>query len=255
MNFKCIFTIACFFCAYNCHAQHYIAKDGRGELRIIDESRYEISFFSISGVPCDDPNDEPKTAFYDTGYYRVVMDTLFLSSEKQSWADIVTAYDTSGLERMDTARYLIQNLAVNGHGKWFEHYKYIVGDVFRKGDTIILYCPKFLCRDCIISVYDNIIQRRIIPNEKLFFSYGKEKSYYVIIYPDKVDRIYLTNFPLLVRGKELIPFNEHKKFECFVYNGFVFPQMDQRNRVIWKMGVLERGVKGQMVYEKELLEN
>ena len=174
---------------------------------------------------------------------------MFLSSEKQSWADIVTAYDTSGLERMDTGRYLIQSLAVNGQGKWFEHYKYIVNDVFHKGDTIILYCPRFLCRDCIISVYDNIIQRRIIPNEKLFLSYRKEKSYYVIIYPDKVDRIYLTNFPLLIRGKKLIPLNEYKNFECFVYNGFAIPQMDQKKRLKRKMGVLERGVTGQVVYE------
>lgn len=243
------FIIGCIFATCNCRAQHFVAKDCNGEMRIIDESRYEISFYSISGVPYDDANDESRISFYDTGYYRVVKDTIFLSSEKHSWADIVTVYDTSGLDRMDSARYLIQSLAVNEQGEWREHYKYLVGDVYRKGDTLILYCPRFLCRDCIISVFDNKIQRRVIPDEKLFLSYRKEKSYYIIIYPDKIDRIYLTDFPLLIRGKKLIPLSSYMNFKCFVYNGFVFSQMDQKKRSMRKMGVLDRGIKGQEVYK------
>lgn len=246
MNIRHILSIiVCHFIALDCLAQHFVAKDGSGELRIIDGSRYEISFYSISGVDSD-----TEVSIYDTGYYRIKKDTIFLSSKMRSWADIATIYDTSELECWEAAQYLIQNLGINDQGEWFEHYKYLVGNVFHKGDTIILYCPMFLCRDCIISVFDNHLQRRVIPDEKLFRSYQQEKFYYVIIYPDKAGSIYLSDFPLLIRGKRLIPINENKRFECFVYNGFEFPVMDQKKRVMRKMGVMDRGKRGQELYKQ-----
>lgn len=229
-------VVSCMLWVCDGFAQHFVAKDGSGELNIINENQYEISFYSISGA-----DSEPEASFFDTGYYRISNDTMFLTSKTLTWADIVTTYDTSRLERLNEASYLIQNFGVNLHGKWYEQYKYIVRDVYRKGDTIVLYCPRFLSRGCILSVYDNYIQRRVIPNKRLFFSYQKEPSFYVIIYPDNVDRIYLDNFPVLIRGKKIIPIDENKNFECFVYNGFGFPKMDNKNRTINKIGVMSRG--------------
>ena len=227
----------------DCFAQHYFARNGSGELRLIDDYRYEASFYSMSGV-----DSGRETSFFDTGYYRVRHDTLSLSSATCSWADVFTAYDTSGLKRVDSAQYLIQLMGVNGLGKWHEYYKYIVRDVFRKDDTIVLFCPGYLYRNSILSVYDNHLQRRVIPDESLFFSYGVKKNYYIIIYPDNIRRIYLDEFPLLIRGRKLIPIDNDKNFRCFVYNGFFFPKMDQKERELWKIGVMSRGIKGQEYY-------
>lgn len=203
-----------------CYPQHFVALDNSGELKILDGNQFEISFYSINGF-----DTGREASFFDTGYYKIEGDTLFLSSRTRSWAEVVNNLDTTGLNRIADAHYLIERYGITETGKWFRTFKYIVPMAYQKCDTIVLYCPWVIHRESILSVYDNIISKRLLPDVNLFGGAEMKKDFYIKIFPEKVDRIYLSDFPLLIQGNKLVPIDRNKIYRCLVYNGFIFPEL------------------------------
>jgi len=67
-------------------AQHYYATDKTGELELINDTQYVISFYSLANL-----------IFYDTGFYAKNKDTLFLTSSRQFRYSISESFDTAEL--------------------------------------------------------------------------------------------------------------------------------------------------------------
>lgn len=221
-----------------CFPQHFVALDNSGELKILDGNQFEISFYSINGF-----DTGREASFFDTGYYRVDGDTLFLSSRTRSWAEVVNDFDTTGLNRIADAHYLIERYGITENGKWFRVFKYIVTMAYQKCDTIVMYCPWTIYRESILSVYDNVISKRLLPDVNLFRGTELKKGFYLKIFPDKVDRIYMSDFPLLIHDNKLIPIDRNKIYRCLVYNGFIFPELvlSGRETDIHKISIQYRG--------------
>lgn len=232
---KCaiILLVATIFSSNVADAQHYYANDERGELEFINDTQYVISFYSLANL-----------IFYDTGYYTKDNDTFFLTSNKQFCYSISSVFDTSELEEYEQSSFLIKYFVNWPEGKTRKG-ETIVRKGFRNKERDILFSSTWFTIGEVFVVYDNWIYRRFKVSKEFIRDYTPGQrtvsNYWLIIERDKMDRIYLNRFPLLIRGEKLIPIDKDSIYSCYLLNGFIFPTMDTKSRQLRKRCVLYRG--------------
>lgn len=232
---KCaiILLVATTFSPNVADAQHYYANNETGELEFINDTQYVISFYSLANL-----------IFYDTGYYTKDNDTFFLTSNKQFSYSISSEFDTSELKGYGHFPFLIKSFAKRPEGKT-RSYERIEMKGFRNKEKDIIYSGPTVYIGDMLVVFDNWIYRRFKVSKEFIRDYTPWQrtvsNYWLIIERDKMDRIYLNRFPLLIRGEKLIPIDKDSIYSCYLLNGFIFPTMDTKSRQLRKRCVLYRG--------------
>ncbi len=228
-----ILTIYIIFCNI-IFAQTYYGKNNLGKLEFINDSIYVTSFYTFTEM-----------RFYDTGTYYKVGDTLFLNSKVKL---PFVLEEVSREERFETG----SGNDINRIIKFFSKDKEMRGcyrmtkecagyGIFYDSINKELKCPVPICNGEVIVVFECGIYRRIKAN-------GNYKYYKIKIMDDKIDRIYLDNFPLLIKKNKLIPIDKNKNEDCWINNGFYFPTMvrrkDSLDKNVDRILVINRGIIG-----------
>ncbi len=197
--------------------QTYYGKNDFGKLEFINDSMYVASFYSDNAM-----------IFYDTGTYYKIEDTLFLNSKVKT-AFVLEKISREEGYKMEDGNGLHYNI------KFFSRPPELHGEYQMDIECVgccILYddinkefkCPVSFCDD-IIVIFDGAIYKRFLA--KGDHHYGEYK---IKITDDKMDRIYLDNFPLQIKKNKLIPIDKNKNEDCWINNGFYFPIMTRKSK-------------------------
>lgn len=207
--------------------QQYIDKEGMCQLSLLNDSMYCIFTYSLAELK-----------YYDTGYYKTIGDTLFLTSARTPCLMISQEIDTSNMSREYGRPFLIK-----GYCHQTLLYEYVARNVYVDNDVISLYCPYSFDATDIIVVYDNWLYRRTYLRASTVRKKHGIVGFYITIVPDKMERVYFDRFPLLKKGNKLIPLDNNKNNECMIYNGFYVPKMtiSEKIKPRQKRCVLYRG--------------
>lgn len=199
--------------------QHYYGNNGTCQLIFLNDSTYCISAFSLI--------DE---AYYDTGRYQKIDDTLFLTSNQPPCLTISTSRDTNNIPIQRGELFLIKGYRLI-NGEWRLQYEYITDKRYESGIAITLFCPYTLYEGDIVVVYNNWIYKRTIFQDEYFRSKSGSSGFFITVEPGKDDRVFFDRFPLLKDHDVFVPISTKKNYECWIYNGFFMPILTrQRNK-------------------------
>ena len=232
-----ILFIICNFFSLNClFAQSFYGVNGLGQMELINDSLYCVSFYAYGILD-----------FCDTGTYYKKDDTIYLNSATKQNFEFITE------EKKVTNRNLnlFSEYTVKIYRKDKEdEYRFIY-------ETIIPLChydsiKKELFASVSVCNGDIVVVESFSPYKYRRFMVAtpqKYKSYKLRfrISDDKIDRVYFNNFPLLKAENKLVPINDDKNFHCWVDNGFFFPTMELKTKKEKRNGRIllsERGVQG-----------
>ncbi|MBQ9313363.1 MAG: hypothetical protein IJ213_10030 [Bacteroidales bacterium] len=204
-------------------SQSYYGKDDFGRLEFINDSNYVVSFYSHA-----------EGLFFDTGTYYKIKDTIFLNSMKKE-AFVFEEVDEKDNIYMDSANGCDYNLMMKFFylkNKKYEMSKECTGSlIYYDNINKEIKTPFSVHKDDIVVIFDGMIYKRFIPRpSKEYPDYPGTDSYRIKIVDDKDDRVYLNDFPLLIRGNKLIPIDKNKNYDCWVNNGFYFPKMKRNEK-------------------------
>lgn len=229
---RCIFLLT-FLLGYNfAFAQHYYAANGSGEMELLNDSTYIISFYGYNGID-----------YYDTGYYFCNNDNVIITSWKHNWSTIMDEFDTTTCCPSNDDLYVIRKYrCISGQYQLMN--EKIVNKVYAVDDydVISLGIDRWFPEDIIIVYDNNNVWRRC--------SIGKNidcGELFIKLIPSKKEspgRIYLNHFCLQKKGNQLVPMSGTQQFDCWVINGFVFPKMQKKRRVLHKSFFGYRGQYG-----------
>lgn len=213
-------------------AQHYYAANGLGEMELLNDSTYIISFYGYNGID-----------YYDTGYYYCHDEDIILTSWKHNWSFIMDEFDTTTNRCSNENLYVIRKYRCLS-GQYQLMNERIVNKVYYVDnyDVFSLGIDNWLPEDIIVVYDNNNVWRRLSIGEKI--DYGE---LFIKLIPSKKEspgRIYLNHFCLQKKGGRLIPRAGTQQFDCWVINGFVFPVMQKKWRVIHKSFYGYRGQYG-----------
>jgi len=222
--------------------QYYGNKKGLGELEFLNDTMYRAAFyFNIVGIQ-----------EYDTGYYRVNEDTVFLSSKSENALIALPYYertclgDASVENDKNVADAQCYSVTVfRKHGKlsvWQKianpfrkqkeykskerHYSFLM-HMYRhiRLDTVdsILILPFCAYPEDILVVEtpDGYSKRIMIPADW----HAMGGTTFIKLNDEKPFRVYLDDFPLLIKKNRLKPCSKEANHKCYINNGFVFPEM------------------------------
>ena len=215
-------------------AQTYNGKNDLGKLEIINDSIYVASFYNYNEMK-----------FYDTGTYHKIGDTLFLNSEVKlpfvlEEVSKEEGYETeSGNDLYHVIKFFSKTQKMPN--RYIMIHELAGYCIFYDSMNNELKCQMPLDDGNIVVIYDGIYKR--------FKVKGNYKYYKIKIMDDnKMDRIYLDNFPLLIKKNKLIPIDKNKNEDCWVNNGFYFPTMvrrkDSLDKNVDRILVINRGIIG-----------
>lgn len=213
-------------------AQHYYAANGSGEMELLNDSTYIISFYGYNGID-----------YYDTGYYYCKDDNIIITSWIHNWSTIMEGFDTITCCRSNENLYVIRKYRCLS-GQYQLMYEKIVNKVYDEDgyDVISLGIDRWFPEDIIIVYDNNNVWRRCSIGKKI--DYGE---LFIKLIPSKKElpgRIYFNHFCLQKKGDRLIPRSGTQQFDCWVINGFVFPKMQKKRRVLHKSFFGYRGQYG-----------
>lgn len=216
------------------NAQEYYYGEGDfGELVIKDDSMYFVSFYDMP--------PEPLCLSYDTGFYYRIGDTLFLNSVCKRKYEIIECSEQDTAIKQCNSDYIVKLYRMS-NGNYYQINEFCSVQNPNNEAELFIGGHSFYRNDLIVIGYWGIGER---------FRVGKELPYgnYKIRILDndiREKRIYLDEFPLLIKGKKLIPIDKMKNKECWINNGFYFPAMKkEKKRDKYKViGLWYRGVIG-----------
>jgi len=235
-TFFCLLIINTFFLTNALIAQSYTGDSDYGDMELINDSLYSVSFYAYANLD-----------FCDTGTYYKKGDTIFLNSIiKHNYEFIADEKDVHSDNLNLFSEYTIKIYSKDRENEYrfthetsilLTHYDSIEKELFsaisvNNGDIVIVqsFSP-FKYRRFMVAT----------PN--------KYKSYKLRfrIMDEKIDRVYFDNFPVLRTENKLIPIDDDKNFQCWVDNGFFFPTMKLKTKKEKHNGRIllsERGIQG-----------
>lgn len=213
-------------------SQNYYATNRIGEMELINDSMYTISFYANNDI-----------VYYDTGYYYCEDDKIIMTSRTSSWAEILEEFDTTMCHLTNEHLYVIRR-----YHKEFGRYQLwgerIINSVYQTGsyDIFSLGRNTWYPNDIIVVYDNNSVWRRC--------RIGKSVTYgelFIKLLPSRKEpagRLYFDHFCLRKKGNRLIPMTNSQQFECWVVNGFIFPTMQRKKKTVYKTFVGHRGLLG-----------
>lgn len=216
------------------NAQEYYYGEGDfGELVIKDDSMYFVSFYDMP--------PEPLCLSYDTGFYYRIGDTLFLNSVCKRKYEIIECSEQDTAIKQCNSDYIVKLYRMS-NGNYYQINEFCSVQNPNNEAELFIGGHSFYRNDLIVIGYWGIGERFRVGEE---LPYG---NYKIRILDNDIreKRIYLDEFPLLIKGKKLIPMDERKNKECWINNGFYFPAMKkEKKRDKYKViGLWYRGVIG-----------
>lgn len=229
------------FCivSHNSFAQHYYAKDGAGELELLNDSMYTISFYS-----------DVDFVFVDTGRYTTRGDTIFLTSRTLEWCEIIDLIDTTNHPLTPLDGYVVRCYRKSSDGDgWIMKFEWISTRGFHEYDGVTISIPRVfqIYPGEILIVHSNFggYQRCLVNMKKSGFSLKiKKRSTFA-----EYSRVYLDRFAMIKSKGELVPIDETQQYLCWVNNGFKFPVMQKRKTKLLKQN---EGYRGQWGIERQM---
>ncbi|MBQ6741132.1 MAG: hypothetical protein IJR04_00905 [Bacteroidales bacterium] len=209
--------------------QTYYGNNGFCKLALLNDSVYRISAYSLV-----------EEEYYDTGYYQIKHDTLFLSSVQPPCLTISTQIDTDDVLVENGSPYLIKGYRLI-NDKLCLQFEYTVNKVYTANGIKTFYCPYSIYEGDIVVVYDNWTYLRTYLKQKNLSKGQCLVGFFISITPDKNDRVYFDKFPLLKKDNMLLPLNENKNHESWIYNGFYVPILTTKEQEIHPRCLLYRG--------------
>lgn len=230
---KSIFFYVVFLCNAT-FAQVFFGVNGLGRLELVNDSIYTVSFIIDSGEP-----------IVNSGVYYVNGDTVFISS------NIPIPYHICVLDEdtMITGNCTL----VKVYRKIGNSFSLIEGcyGVFETANKKLFIKNVFLKSEDIIVFKDGPFYKRLkIKND---LDYSKMLVIDFLNLGNGFEEVLTFNrFPLLVKGKKLIPCGSDEVIEdCWIYNGFYFPKMKRRKKDIkyQTLGLWSLGIRGLPYFE------
>lgn len=207
--------------------QQYFGNNGSCRL-LLSDSVYCISAYSLV-----------EQHYYDTGYCQIIQDTVFLTSVQPPCLKISALIDTNNV-LVENGKYLIKGYRLI-NDKVCLQFEHVVNRVYIADGIKTVYCPYSIYEGDIVVVYDNWTYQRTYLKQKNLSIGQCLVGFFVSITPDKDDRVYFDKFPLLKKGNILLPLNENKNRESWIYNGFYVPIMTTKEQEIHLRCLLYRG--------------
>lgn len=225
---KIILFVFVILCAFKSNSQIYYGAKDFGKIEFINDSIVNITFTSSAS------DKQTESCFYKKNH-----DTIFLSSiiKKPYEIEILDSNINIGKgypivikfyykERND---YRLENE---------EAYVYdTINDQIVLNDYTLYWSR--------IIVYKSLYYNRIfIPYESSFSYIRKNITIKNIKYGWQT--YFFEDFPLLIKGKKLIPLDKDKNFQCWIENGFYFPVMmkSDKNKNYRTIGLWSKGLRG-----------
>lgn len=178
--------------------------------------------------------------YYDTGYCQIIQDTVFLTSVQPPCLTISALIDTNNLLVENGNQYLIKGYRLI-NDKLCLQFEHVVNRVYTADGIKTVYCPYSIYEGDIVVVYDNWTYKRTYLKRKNLSKGQCLVGFFISITPDKNDRVYFDKFPLLKKDNMLLPLNENKNHESWIYNGFYVPIMTTKEQEIQPKCLLYRG--------------
>lgn len=225
---------------------HYYGNKAKlGELEFINDSLYRVAFY-FYGVGRQE---------YDTGYYRKNKDTIFLNSMEKTAFEFIENYYVKNDYIDSPERYpnvifpgnffishfrrgyklsflqkIINPVIPQKRCRSREKYYSFIGDEFRHValdtiDSVLIFPNGVYSEDILIIDSPEGVKRRIMVPPEWNPRIGMT---YIRIKDNKCHRVYLNNFPLLIRRGKLKPCSQESNKRCFIDNGFFFPEMSDK---------------------------
>lgn len=196
-------------------SQTYYGKNDLGKLEFINDSICELNFYHYIFAYSPLTN---YCKYYKNG------DTIFISSEYSSLYSIQIA--DSFLHSEKLLPIIGKIYRKNNKGE----YK-MQGELITKLDTTensIIINNVFthdLCNSIFVFyMYDCLYDVRCFISDSIKNNSSHRVNFKFYLYY-KTGEIYLSDFPLLIKGNKLVPIDEDKQFKCWIENGFYFPTM------------------------------
>lgn len=229
---KIIFLVAILIVAIPSSAQHYYAKNGKAELKLINDSNYVLSFFSLF---------TNEYHLFDTGYYKIKDDILYLTSRPTNPMRLLPDFDTVNNTRVHDRIFIVKEYHKTKNG-----YRMIIegatNQMYVCNNENVICVPFKIGADNIIIVHDQKTgdYLRFKPNSETVRSqkYLHPFKSFIAFKQEFAGKVYLDSFPLKMRGNSLIPIDKNKNYDCWLHNGIYFPKMDTKERTIhlWHYG-------------------
>ena len=229
-----------------CPAQSYYGLDSVGRVDIVDDSTLQAYFVNYW---------RPITGSFQTISYAKHGDTLILNTYNRPRARVDTCgYFTSDEVRCSfgykpvIAKIYCPNDVMKGlpteYLLSYEEIAYM--DTLSKKVAVILYGEE---SSIVVIKYSHVYIRAFVP-KMTRPKRERGKEFYAVIDISgtfSTHGLYLEDFPLLETDGSLVPLNEEKNFQCWINNGFYFPQMmlykGKKNflypTVEWTMGIID----------------
>lgn len=209
--------------------QQYYGKNGTCKLSLLSDSSYSISAYSFVEEDC-----------YDTGYYRINNDTMYLTSARPICITISATKDTDNMRMEHDKVFIIKGYRII-EGKPTLSFEYGTSKQYIEGTQSTLFCPYTIYEGDIIVIYDNWIYRRSYLKQKDVSQGQCLVGFFLTMTPDKESRVYFESFPLLIKKGCLVPLDDYKNYETWVYNGFYVPKMVLKEQKSHTKCLLHRG--------------
>ena len=209
--------------------QQYFGDNGSCRLLLLNDSVYCISAYTLV-----------EQEYYDSGYYQIKQDTLFLSSAQPPCLTISSQIDTNDAIVENGKPYLIKGYRLINDTLCLR-FEYIVNMAYTANGIKTVYCPYSIYEGDIVVVYDNWTYLRTYLKQKNLSKGQCIVGFFISITPDKKGRVYFDKFPLLKKDNMLLPLNENKNYENWIYNGFYVPIMTTKEQEIHPRCLLYRG--------------
>ena len=219
-------------------AQHYYAKNGNAELKLINDSNYVLSFFSLF---------TNEYQLFDTGYYKIDDDILYLTSMPTIPMRLLPDFDTANKVRVNDRIFIVK-----AYHKTKDGYRMIIegatNQMYVCNDENVICVPFKIGTNDIIIVHDQKTGAylRFKPDTEVARSqrYLHPLKSFIAFKQEFAGKVYLDAFPLKMRGNSLIPIDKTKNYDCWLHNGIYFPKMDAKKRTIYLWDYRYRGQLG-----------
>ncbi len=221
-----ILFVFVFVCSTQVHSQTYYGKNSFGRIEILKDSIVTVSFAR-----------EGYEDLVDTCYYEKNGDTLFLSSKLKKRYEVEVNDEKQPVREGFPVLIKYYWKTRKGYELVFEYLP-----IYDTTNDQIVFNGDFSMTDgVILIIYNETDYSRIVweDGESKYFTIKKERY-------SGLQHVFFDDFPLLVKGKRLIPIDKASNFQCWVENGFYFPTMKQskKDKKYNTIGAWSAGLRG-----------
>lgn len=196
-------------------AQVYIGNNNFGKLEFVNDSICELTFYNFYSLKIIN-----KCSFVKRE------DTIYISSQCKMLYTI-DYFDTI----QNNSRGIPALIKV--YERNYKNNYHMVDEIYDlQYDTILnkITINNYVPSDCIMVLRINPFYdiRCFIPWQQSWRqsnSHTGRVNITINIYYNGMGEVYLDKFPLLIRGKKIIPISKEKQEQCWIENGFYFPKM------------------------------